>query len=390
MTRASSVPVTPTVVAWAINESGYSIEDLAHAIRVSSKTVEDWSTGAQRPLLAQLKELAAKLKRPTATFLLPAPPASLIPAVEFRRPSGSRRSALNPEELRRLREAARLQRILSWMGRELGEPQPVISRVSTNDNPTIVANHIRTRLGISIKEQVSATSGSAALNAWREAVEQVGVSVFMFSIGDSSCRGFSLWDPQVPVIAVNTSWSPEAKTFTLLHEYGHLLTRTNSACLERGIRRTTVQSDVVERWCERFAAAVILPADDLQEYIARFRVETPRWKPDLESSAKIARHFKVSLPATVLRLVELELADWGLFKSIPAQADRKKVGGGGAGGRTRSEIRRDQYGSRTVGLFTDAMKRDLIGAGDVLDYLDMPPAALHSLSERSDHGGEDA
>lgn len=387
MSRATSVPVTPAVVAWAISESGYTVSQLADEVSLSAKTLNDWSTGAQRPRLSQLRVLAAKLKRPLAVFLLPAAPMSTVPAVEFRRPSASRRSELNPEELRRLREAARLQRILSWMGRELTHVPPSIPHASTNDDPTVLAQQVRKNVALSVKDQVTSTSGSAALHSWRQAVENAGVSVLMFSIGEGSCRGFSLWDPHVPVIAVNTSWSAEAKIFTLIHEYGHLVTRTNSACLEGTVRRTATQSDTVERWCERFAAAVLLPADDLQAYVAQLRRSAERWKPTLESAGRIARHFKVSLPATVLRLIELGMADWGLYKSIPTQVDRKRVGGGGGGGRTRSEIRRDQYGSRTIGLFTDAVQRDLIGAGDVLDYLDIPPASLGALREHGESSG---
>jgi Zn-dependent peptidase ImmA (M78 family)/DNA-binding XRE family transcriptional regulator len=387
MGRATTVPVTPAVVAWAIRESGFSIDRLAEAVGLSAKALNDWSSGTSQPRLTQLRVLAAKLKRPLAVFLLPAPPISLVPAVQFRRSAASRRSALNPEERRRLREAARLQRILSWMGRELTEAIPAVPHASTSDDPTIIAQRVRARLALTVKDQVSWSSGSAALHAWRDALEDSGVSVLMLSIGENSCRGFSLWDERVPVIAINTSWNAEARIFTLFHEYGHLLTRTNSACLEGTVRRAATQSDSVERWCERFAAAVLLPSEDLRKYAERLAGPGGKWAPTLESAGRIARHFKVSLRAATLRLVELEMANWGLYSSLPPQVDRKQDLGGGAAGRTRSVVRSDQYGRRTIGLFADAVKRDLIGAGDVLDYLDIPPASLGALRTAGESSG---
>jgi len=270
------------------------------------------------------------------------------------------------------------------MGRELTEALPAVPHASTSDDPTVIAQAVRERLALSVKEQVSWSSGSAALHAWRDALENSGVSVLMLSIGENSCRGFSLWDERVPLIAVNTSWNAEARIFTLFHEYGHLLTRTNSACLEGPFRRTVNQLDSVERWCERFAAAVLLPSDHLTSYVARLAGPDGRWTPTLESTGRIARHFKVSLRATTLRLIELELASWGLYGSLPAQIDRKPETGGGGTGRTRAVVRSDQYGGRTIGLFTDAVKRDLIGAGDVLDYLNIPPASLQMLRTKGE------
>lgn len=388
MPRGTTVPITGSVVAWAIRESGYSTAQLAEELGLPSAMLNDWSSGARKPGLTQMRALAAKLKRPLAVFLLPKPPESRVPAVEFRRSAASHRSTLNPEERRRLREAARIQRILSWMGREIRAETPIIPQALTSQDPTALAADVRDRLAVSVKDQVSWTSGSAALQGWREALEHSGVSTLMLSIGAESCRGFSLWEPHVPLIAVNTSWNTEARIFTLFHEYGHLLTRTNSACVEGTARRTATQSDSIERWCERFAAAVLLPEEALRLYVAQLSHAGETWAPDLQSTGRIARHFKVSLRAAALRLIELGIADWELYSSLPAQIDRKPASGGGGAGRTRSEARSDQYGSRTIGLFADALRRDVIGVGDVLDYLDIPPASLGKRSARGEQQAE--
>src|SRR3954447_3556788 len=86
-----------------------------------------------------------------------------------------------------------------------------------------------------------------------------GVVVFLFQLGADNCRGFSLWHDRAPVIAINTTWNDEARTFTLFHEVGHLVTRTNSACTSAPASAVTGAWDPAERWCERFAAAALVP-----------------------------------------------------------------------------------------------------------------------------------
>ncbi len=232
-TSPSSVPVTPAVVQWAIDESGYTLENLATAIRVSPATLRAWAKGTDRPKVSELRELARRLDRPLATFLLPAPPQRSIPAVKFRStPNAGPGRELYPIELRRLREAARLQRVLSWIHRELQVPPVALPRLRTSSDPVAAAADTRHRLKVTIEEQRGWISPHKALTAWQAAIEDSGVFVFMLSLSQDACRGFSLWDEHAPLIAANTALRPEARSFTLFHEYAHLLTRTPSACLD--------------------------------------------------------------------------------------------------------------------------------------------------------------
>src|SRR5207344_1041034 len=97
--------------------------------------------------------------------------------------------------------------------------------------------------------------------------ESKGILAFQFPMGSDSCRGFSLWDETAPAVAVNTAWNPAARSFTLLHELGHLVTRTSSACLEGWGRRRENEGDQHERWCESFAASVLAPWDQVERFL---------------------------------------------------------------------------------------------------------------------------
>lgn len=373
MGKATYVPITPEVLVWAIRESGYAAGEIADRLKVPSQTLAAWMSGREKPRLTELRTLSAMLKRPEATFFLSTPPPSSLPRVEFRHPLGSTRRALNPEELRWLRETHRLQKASAWIAQELGEVLPSLPQWNLQTEPEEAGTIVRSRLAVSIEEQLGWSTSSQAQKAWREAIEKTGVLVFLLSLGKDACRGFSLWDDRSPVIAVNTAWNHEARIFTLLHEYGHLVTRTSSACVEQALPR---QDDVAERWCERFAASVLMPWAETERIL---RAELG-WRPGktvdtLDTVKRLARKLKTSLRATALRLIDHDVATWDLYRQIPSIADHKTDGGGGAG-RGRKEIREDQYGRRTTGLFMEAMHRDVLSRDDVLSYLDIPDVDL--------------
>jgi Zn-dependent peptidase ImmA (M78 family)/transcriptional regulator with XRE-family HTH domain len=377
MGRTTEVPVTPSVLRWAIEQSGFTVEDVAHAVNVRPSVLEQWVSGSVKPSLTQARRLASKLHRPFAALLLPAPPENRPLAVEFRHPVGDQRD-LNPSERRHLRRAARFQEVLSWLARELGIEGPQTPSASLDDDPVLVAGLARNALKITASEQREWTSPSVAFDAWRAALERAGHLVFLLSLGKDSCRGFSLWDDFAPVIAVNTAWNEAARIFTMFHEMGHLITRTSSACVESV--RTSSRMDPVERWCERFAAALLMPAKDVEGTLRQYG-----WRPGshittLSVAKSIANVYKVSVRAAVIRLIELNVAGWTLYDEIPPISDKKPPGGGGRG-RSRTQIREDQYGDRATSLLVYAVEKDILARSQAVEFLDIPDATFDELAQ---------
>jgi Zn-dependent peptidase ImmA (M78 family) len=381
MAKALLVPITPEVLRWAVSESGYSPEEVATRLDVAEGEFARWIAGTALPSLTAFRKLTSLLKRPSATFLLPSPPESKVPAVAFRHPPGVERGSLNPIERRYIREAARIQRTLSWVLGELRDPDPELPEFKTSDDPEGVANWLRRKLEVSDDEHLSWKSASQAFRAWREMVEGLGVGVYQYSLGKESCRGFSMWEKRLPIIAVNTHWNHEARSFSLFHECGHLLTRTSSACLDH--RRTKgPATDVIERWCEEFAAGVLLPWPGVEQFMR----SALGWKPkqkvrDLDSLGKVARRFRASLSATAIRLIGKEAAEWPLFDSIPKKSDHKSDGGPPGEGRKKWMIVRDELGERTPRLFGRAIESDLIAHSTALDHLDLSYSGFETLQQ---------
>ena len=344
----TAVPITPAVLEWAISESGFSPAEVAEEVGVELADLNDWLEGRSKPGVTEVRSLAQVLRRPVAALLLPTPPASHLPDVRFRHTPGVAGRSLSPTERRYIRKAVRLQRMLAWVAREIGDPGPSLPRASLDNEPVVAAEAMRVALGVSRDRQHQWPSASAAFDAWRESIERRGVAVFLLQLGAENCRGFSLWDDQVPVIAVNTAWNDEARTFTLLHELGHLAVRTNSACTAGDPAAVSGAWDPAERWCEQFAASVLVPEETLRRTIAERLGPGVTRVVDVEQVRRIATRFRASLRATTVRLIELELASWDLYRQLPAASDAKRPGGPAKGGRDRQEIQEDSLGGRTA------------------------------------------
>jgi Zn-dependent peptidase ImmA (M78 family) len=372
MGRRTEVPITGDVLRWAVAESGVSVLEIAKAAGVDVEEFEAWLQNQSKPSVTQIKRVATKLHRQVAVFLLPGVPAETRPQIEFRHPIGQEPRPLTAVERRYFRRARRLQEAHAWLIHELERDSPDLPLRPLSADPEQVADVVRSRFGISVADQARWKNASVAFDAWRRAVESLGVTVVLFSMGSASCRGFSLWDDDSPLIAVNTTWRDEARIYTMFHELGHLVTRTNSACPESPA--TPDARDPVERWCEEFAAALLMPRESIR---ATTQV------PDLQALARLAREHKVSLRAMAIRLIDLGRATWALYRDIPAASEAKSQGGGGTG-RNRCEIRQDEIGARGTEIFVAAVQRDIISESQALDYLDIPAVEFERL--RSDAG----
>jgi Zn-dependent peptidase ImmA (M78 family)/transcriptional regulator with XRE-family HTH domain len=376
---SQQVPITGTILAWARDEAGLTVADLAVATGVEAATVAAWESGDALPSSGQFTQLVGVLRRPSALFFLPAPPRLSGLPTSLRSAPGLAGHTLSQDEVRQLRWARRIQQMASWVLREEERSPVVLPRSSIAYDSEQAAAEVRRFLDVSVARQLAWRDTSEALRAWRTAVESRAVLVFQLQLGKSGIRGFSAWDDRAPIVAVNSAYHVTARIFTLFHELGHMVTRTDAACL-----RFVVPNDSqpeVERWCERFAAELLLPADTVREVAARMGVTDATPTDDIETARRIANRFKVSTRATSLRLQELQLAPQRFYEALEvrlSQYDWSSSGGGG-GGQPRVEKRLGQLGYRAPEILIAAKESGRITQADLCDYLNLTTGQVDDL-----------
>jgi Zn-dependent peptidase ImmA (M78 family)/transcriptional regulator with XRE-family HTH domain len=280
-------PVNPAVLAWAMAEAGWTVGSLADKLHVDGGTVQGWLRGEPQPTTTEFRKLAAALKRPSSFFFLPSPPSSSSAGlVSFRAAPNDRERGILPSEAQAIRQALRVQQFTAWSRSLLDERPPNLPAASDRDSPEQAAAEFGDAIGWSLANQLSASSAAVATRRLRSHLEVAGVVAMQFALGEGGCRGFSLNHDVAPLIAINSAYIYEARAFSYLHEAGHLVRRTQAICggaLDQGL----------ERWCEEFAAAILLPKRPVMAFVDDL---VGRGKPILttEHVTKVARHFKAS------------------------------------------------------------------------------------------------
>lgn len=363
------VPITPSVLAWAMAESAVGVDDLAKHCSVDRVVVEKWLAGDESPGTSMFRRIAKHLSRPTSLFFLDSAPEREVPPA-FRRPAGAEVADLSREEAKAVRAARRTQLVLAGIRQRLEDEPETLPHSRQAASPESEATRARSLLRWSIHDQLDASSKSAATKALRSRLEQVGVVVLHFSMGDRGHRGFSLFDDWAPVIAANTNYNAEARSFTYAHELGHLFRRSDSFC--------GLDSDAgLERWCEEFAAAFLLPAVAVRAFVKeRFGGTVAT----LDQIKRTANHFKVSQSAVAIRLSDLDLGPGHLYSLVDRNKDYAKSQGGPAtGGLTTPELRLLSLGRLFPETLLAGEQAGVIRHHDVLNYLDVTSSQLVSV-----------
>jgi Zn-dependent peptidase ImmA (M78 family)/transcriptional regulator with XRE-family HTH domain len=377
---ANEVTISGRVLSWAIETSGLSRQAVSEKLNVTAQVVANWERGEAKPTRGQFTALAEVLKRPRATFFLPEPPVEHRKRPDLRRPPSNPHRGFTADEVGAMKGAHRLQDALSWALND--QPDPEVPTANVEEAPDVAAARVRAWLGVSIRDQVAWGTESLAFRGWRSALEAKGVFAFQLSMGPNSCRGFSSWDRKAPVVVVNSAYSMGARSFTLMHELGHLVTKTDSVCTSFTVSDGLDADSTYERWCERFSAAVLMPRPALTELLQqRFA-----WREGLQvvstlaETVRIATYFNVSLRAAAMRVLDLGAGSRDLYRTVDAEAlVRDRNQGGGGGGDRRPAVRLREYGARAFKVLQSARRADRLSKYDYADYFDVPPADVGEL-----------
>lgn len=375
------------MIAWARADSGYTLETAAARTKFSVDRLLAWERGDEKPTIAQLRTLAKAYRRPLSVFFLPAPPAGFEPIRDFRRIPDADDERWSPALRSLIRRARAQQRIYAELLADIGERPPDLPRAPESDDPEVIAGFARDALGVELNEQQRWRDEGTALRGWTRAVEAHGVLALYTSttrghtVPPAEMLGFSDPDP-VPIIVLNGSDQVRRRTFTLLHEFAHLLLRNTGVC-DLHDRYTTPNYDPTEVFCNAVAAATLMPrAAFLEDVDVRQGTIDTQWSDEV--LGRIARRFTTSREAVLRRLLTLDLTrdayyrEWRERYYTQFEADEEKAKGGFA---DYYQLKVRELGVPYVTAVLDAYQRDSINTSDLLRFLNIKLKSLRGVEE---------
>jgi Zn-dependent peptidase ImmA (M78 family) len=365
--RGTPAIINHRMLKWAREARGFSLDVAAKKLAISQKELESYELGIEGLTFAKLRTVASLYKRPTATFYLDNPPLPIkIPG--FRRLPDREEDPLSPElrlEIRKFhqkREAAI----------ELQEYGPLfnwdyVGSTSLNDDPESVGLRIRSMLKIP-DDFPKRLDKYGAFNRWREAIEDLGTLVFLIrNVQVDEMRGMSIAERPFPYIAVNRKDAPRPRSFTLLHEFCHILLRDSSVCaIHHEFGEDPGKHEV---FCNHVAGAALVPKNLLLDTeIVKSHGSSEIWS-DSELRALSAR-FRVSREVILRRLLILKRTTDGFYRAVKDKLGylppRRKGGGGGEKAHVRI-LKTD--GLVFTSLVLEALNRNAITYADASEML---------------------
>lgn len=244
-------------IDWCCADQGITPHELAREIGISPASFDRVMAGEVGLTFNQLRKLAAFFGRGTLFFMEPGP----VNETKVHSPQFRTLSNRKPELSHRLKlliERVEHQRAIYLALREELDPTEVV-RFSPPDLAGLgipeAASRVRAWLGLGNRNN---------FDTYRQAIEARGLLVFRSNgyngkwqiAKESPIIGFSLYDPECPVIVVKKQDTDTRQSFTLMHELGHLFIHRASSIDDED---DLYSAEGDEREANAFAGHLLVP-----------------------------------------------------------------------------------------------------------------------------------
>ena len=244
-------------IDWCCADRGMTLDELAHEIDIAPATLANAMAGEAGLTFNQLRKLAAFFGRGTLFFLEPGP----VNEAKVHSPQFRTLSNQKPELSHRMKlliERVEQQRaVFLALREELDQAEVVRFTPPALEGLSIpaAAKRVREWLGLADRND---------FDSYRRAIEANGLLVFRSNgyngkwqiAKESPILGFSLYDPECPVIVVKKLDAETRQSFTLMHELGHLLLHRASSIDDEGDLHSP---EGAEREANAFAGHLLVP-----------------------------------------------------------------------------------------------------------------------------------
>lgn len=367
MPNTDQISTNPTVLVWARESLALSRSQASEKSGIADHRLAQLERGERSVTIEELHRLSKAYKRTIAALLLAEPPKEKPLPRDRRTVNSQDLGHFHPKTIMAVRRARAFASSYKELREELDLTIPEISiSASLKDNAQDLAGQIRTVLNLKeVNDVIPEGDFSSALDAYINKVESLGIAVFQLSLSEDNLRGFSILDDVLPIIGIKRSDSPWAKNFTLFHELGHILLHEEGSC------DLSPNTAVIEKWCNAFAAEVLIPHEELlkqsivMEHRSRHEME---WRAvDLK---EIGKHFYVG-PLAILRgLLECGLTTQEFYKIKHVAWNKPSFGlAKNPKGPDRVKVILKEKGKTYVSLAFKAFDQNRINLKDLADYL---------------------
>ncbi len=317
--------ITPAVLTWAREQAKLSIEQAAKKVGVKADRFTEWEDpkAETKPTIKQLRKMAHVLHRPVSLFYLTKKPQGFQPMKDLRRLPGDGLLFFSPELAYEMELAQQRRELSLQLSASVSEEVPTFQiKAELGEDPEAVGKRIREALGITFTAQSNwkRQGDLEPFKAWRRAMEDMDVLVFQMSRVDwNEACGFALASDARPIVAVNRKDVPNRRTFSLLHEFVHLLLgQSGTSDLDVDAARPP-ENQNVEVFCNAAAASALMPkmlfvgTDTVQFHASGEKTWTEEELYDLAHTFGVSRH------AILRRLLTFSYTTQNFYKTKTQQ-----------------------------------------------------------------------
>ena len=402
---ALSIRINPGVLEWVMDNEGWSAEELAAESGLSASQVRRWASAESDISIRDLERMSGNFRRPMSVLFMGEAPAVTVPSL--RRADGGR-GERGPSRLSRgaldvIREARYVQGNAAEMLRSMGRSEHSdVPRAATRQSPESAAAKSAADLGIRPPRRTGRGEerDRNRYNDIRERIESRNVFTMQAAIpAEDRVSGLALGEPAPAVILVNSRDAPRRLIFALLHEYAHIaLNDAGVACAAVDAHGGAGGSGAsgggngfpnAERWCSRFAGAVLMPRGEFLDALQGARAEAGDGDP-FKVVDTLSDKFCVSRTAALTRALEmLDGGDIAARHSMCYGRAGQGMDGSGAKGAVRlprAAACMARRGRRYARLALGARESGVITTSTLLEYLGIKLGHLDDLRARCGAG----
>lgn len=323
--------VNGEIIRWAREFYNMSQTEAAQAIGVDISRYASWENGTEHPTYAKLKKISDVFRKPTAVFFFPEPPN--LPSIkgDLRTLPNEIVNSFSKNVIIQFEKAKVYQLSLAEL---YGSKESIIAqRNSFPKDIDKLCDFFRKQLEFPISAQKARRSTKVVFEIFREKFYDLGIYVFKDAFKDNRISGICVNDDHFPVIVINNSMSFARQIFTLFHELYHLISNTSGAEIIRDDYYVALddQQTEIERACDTFANAFLVPMDDFKQELKKKSINENRIE-------ELATLYSVSKEAIMYKLYKMgkmtpaeynDLKEFFYGDAIRNGEKRKAQSGGG-------------------------------------------------------------